>query len=131
MISVRVWDKKGGQRVKANLKVYNLKNRRLFKRALVLSPVSFDDAGAQSPPFVRLQNSSEERDKLKKKLCEKLDLSKYDVHIDCANKCGTKLHIKPKQKLGVESNRIPRGYVCSNCKDKIENITEITEAGES
>jgi DNA-directed RNA polymerase subunit RPC12/RpoP len=55
----------------------------------------------------------------------------YDLHINCANGCGTKLHIKPNQKVSKESNRIPRGYVCSDCKDLVQTVPEITEAGES
>lgn len=54
----------------------------------------------------------------------------YDLHIDCSNNCGKKLHIKPNQKLSVKSNRIPRGYVCSDCKVKVQSVPEIKESGE-
>jgi len=55
----------------------------------------------------------------------------YDLHTICANGCGTKIHIKPKQKLSVQAKRIPRGYVCADCKDKINHVEEIKEAGQS
>jgi len=53
----------------------------------------------------------------------------YDLHINCSNGCGKKLHIKPKQKLSKESYGVPRGYVCSDCKDKIQTVPEIKEGG--
>lgn len=62
--------------------------------------------------------------------CAELD-HEYDLHTNCANGCGKKLHIKPKQKLSKESNRIPRGYVCTDCKIKIQNVPEIKEPGEN
>lgn len=55
----------------------------------------------------------------------------YDLHINCANGCGKKLHIKPKQKLSKESFGIPRGYVCNDCVDKVKTVPEIKEAGEN
>jgi len=61
--------------------------------------------------------------------CAKLD-HEYDVHIACANKCGNKIHIKPKQTLSPDANRIPRGYVCKSCKNKIKVVPEIKEEGE-
>ena len=61
--------------------------------------------------------------------CSKLD-HEYDVHIPCANKCGNKIHIKPKQKLSADANRIPRGYLCKDCKNKVKDVTEIKEEGE-
>lgn len=61
--------------------------------------------------------------------CAEFD-HEYDVHIACANNCGNKLHIKPKQKLSSDANRIPRGYVCVDCKDLVETVTEIKEDGE-
>ena len=54
----------------------------------------------------------------------------YDLHILCANGCGTKLHIKPKQKISKESRGIPRGYVCKDCKSKIVDVPEIKEASQ-
>lgn len=54
----------------------------------------------------------------------------YDLHIDCANGCGHILHIKPNQKLSVDSQRIPRGYLCNECLPKVKNVPEIKEAGE-
>lgn len=61
--------------------------------------------------------------------CAEID-HEYDLHVSCANGCGKKLHIKPIQKLSKEARRIPRGYVCNDCKDKISNVSEIKEAGE-
>jgi len=49
----------------------------------------------------------------------------YDLHIDCAAKCGEKLHIKPKQKLGFAAKRIPRGYMCDECKKKVNDVSHI------
>lgn len=63
------------------------------------------------------------------KHCAELE-HEYDLHIECANKCGKKLHIKPKQKLSIQSKRIPRGYLCNECRIKVQNVTEIKEAGE-
>ncbi len=53
----------------------------------------------------------------------------YDLHIQCAGKCGVQLHIKPNQKVTLDSKRIPRGYMCSDCKSKISDVKEIKEAG--
>lgn len=61
--------------------------------------------------------------------CAELE-HEYDLHVSCANGCGKKLHIKPTQKLSKESGRIPRGYVCNDCKVKINNVEEIKESGE-
>lgn len=61
--------------------------------------------------------------------CEELE-HEYDLHTNCSNGCGAKLHIKAKQKLSVESKRIPRGYLCVKCKGKIKDVQEIKEAGE-
>ena len=63
------------------------------------------------------------------KHCAELD-HEYDLHVNCSNGCGAKLHIKPKQKLSVESKRIPRGYLCAECKNTVKNAPEIKEAGE-
>ncbi len=63
------------------------------------------------------------------KHCSELE-HEYDVHIACANGCGTKLHIKPNQKLTADANRIPRGYLCKDCKEKVKDVPEIKEAGE-
>jgi len=52
----------------------------------------------------------------------------YDLHTEC--ECGKLLHIKPKQKLGLSSKRIPRGYKCEECKKKVVDVLEIKEAGE-
>lgn len=54
----------------------------------------------------------------------------YDLHISCNGGCGTKLHIKPKQTVSKESKRIPRGYLCNDCKEKVKDVPEIKEAGE-
>lgn len=62
--------------------------------------------------------------------CAELE-HEYDLHIKCAGGCGKKLHIKPKQKLAKESYGIPRGYVCADCKPKIQSVPEIKEAGET
>lgn len=51
----------------------------------------------------------------------------YDVHTTCANKCGKKIHIKVTQKLAADANRIPRGYMCSDCKEKVQNVEIIEE----
>lgn len=51
----------------------------------------------------------------------------YDLRAYCATGCGEKIHIKVTQKLSIKSGRIPRGYMCSNCRDKVPNITEIDE----
>jgi len=63
------------------------------------------------------------------KHCAELE-HEYDLHINCSNGCGVKLHIKPKQKLSAESKRIPRGYLCADCKSTIKDVVEIKEAGE-
>lgn len=60
------------------------------------------------------------------KHCSELE-HEYDVRIDCANKCGKRIHIKVKQKLVPEARRIPRGYVCNDCKKKILSTEEIKE----
>ena len=62
--------------------------------------------------------------------CAEID-HEYDLHINCANGCGKKLHIKPNQKLSKESYGIPRGYVCEDCKDNVQTVPEIKEAGET
>ena len=54
----------------------------------------------------------------------------YDLHIPCANLCGKKIHIKPKQKLDVKAGRIPRGYLCKDCQEKVKTAPEIKEAAE-
>jgi len=64
------------------------------------------------------------------KHCEENE-HEYDLHINCANGCGKKLHIKPNQKLSKKSYGIPRGYVCEDCKDKVQAVQEIKEAGET
>lgn len=64
------------------------------------------------------------------------DIKKYDKHyedieheyylrVPCATGCGEKLHIKVKQKLSVKSRRIPRGYMCKGCREKVPNVVEI------
>ena len=54
----------------------------------------------------------------------------YDSHIDCTGLCGAKLHIKPNMKLATEELRSPKGFVCPECKVKIDTVPEIKEAGE-
>jgi len=54
----------------------------------------------------------------------------YDLHDDCANLCGNKIHIQPNQKLSVKARRIPRGYLCKDCQSKVKDIPEKKEAGE-
>jgi len=61
------------------------------------------------------------------KHCAELE-HEYDLHTECD--CGKKLHIKPKQKLGSNSKRIPRGYKCTECKQKVIDTPEIKESGE-
>jgi len=61
------------------------------------------------------------------KHCAETD-HEYDLHTECD--CGKKLHIKPKQKLGPKSKRIPRGYKCEECKKKVTDAPEIREVGE-
>lgn len=51
----------------------------------------------------------------------------YFLHVDCATECGKKIHIKVTQKLSTKAGRIPRGYMCKDCRDKVPNITEIHE----
>ena len=63
------------------------------------------------------------------KHCSELE-HEYDVHIPCANLCGHAFHIKAKQKLSPLANRIPRGYLCKDCKEKVKDAPEIKEAGE-
>ncbi len=58
--------------------------------------------------------------------CAKKD-HEYDLHVPCANKCGKKIYLKVKQKVAVDSNRIPRGYVCVDCKKKIQNVEILEE----
>lgn len=53
----------------------------------------------------------------------------YNLRILCANSCGKTIHIKPTQKVS-NSNRVPRGYLCNDCKKKVQNVPEIKEAGE-
>ena len=52
----------------------------------------------------------------------------YDLHTEC--ECGVSLHIKPKQKLGPNAKRIPRGFKCIQCKQIVIDAPEIKEAGE-
>jgi len=54
----------------------------------------------------------------------------YDSHVDCTGECGEHLHIKPNIKLAPAAGRSPKGFVCPGCKEKIENVPEIKEAGE-
>lgn len=54
----------------------------------------------------------------------------YDLHTPCANLCGTQIHILPKQKLAREAKRIPRGYLCDECKKKVKDVKAIKEPGE-
>lgn len=61
------------------------------------------------------------------KHCEKLE-HEYDLHNIC--ECGKPIHVKPKQKLGLNAKRIPRGYKCKECKKKVTDAPEIKEAGE-
>ena len=51
----------------------------------------------------------------------------YDVHIECANMCGKRIHIKVTQKLAKSARRIPRGYLCESCKSKVQNAVIIEE----
>lgn len=60
------------------------------------------------------------------KHCEEVE-HEYDLRVDCATGCGKKIHIKVKQKLSVKSGRIPRGYMCKECREKAINPTEISE----
>lgn len=53
----------------------------------------------------------------------------YDLHTDCANLCGNKIHVKPKQKLAMEAGRIPKA-LCKECQEKVKTVPEIKEAGE-
>ena len=61
------------------------------------------------------------------KHCEEND-HEYDLHTQCD--CGKPLHIKPKQKLGSNSKRIPKGHKCKKCKKIVTDAPEIKEAGE-
>lgn len=63
------------------------------------------------------------------KHCAELE-HEFDLHIECATGCGEKLHIKPNQKLSPSANRIPSGYLCPDCKNKVQDVPEIKEAGE-
>lgn len=49
----------------------------------------------------------------------------YDLHMECG--CGEKIHIKPKQTLSIQSRRIPRGYLCVSCREKVKTVPEIME----
>lgn len=53
----------------------------------------------------------------------------HDLHTLCANLCGNKIHVKPKQKLSVEAGRIPTA-LCKDCQEKVKKVPEIKEAGE-
>jgi len=70
-------------------------------------------------------NDPEEWDKH----CAELE-HEYDSHIECTGECGEKLHIKPKVKLTPKAGRSPKGFVCKECKIKIDTVPEIKEAGE-
>jgi len=61
--------------------------------------------------------------------CAKFE-HEYDLHTACATGCGNQIHIMVKTKLSKEAGRIPRGYVCKDCKLKISNAPEIKEASE-
>jgi len=61
--------------------------------------------------------------------CAELE-HEYDSHIECTGLCGKKLHIKPNIKLSPQAGRSPQGFVCPDCKEKIDNVPEIKEAGE-
>ena len=63
------------------------------------------------------------------KHCEEFE-HEYDSHIECIGLCGEKLHIKPKVKLLAKAGRSPKGFACKDCKEKIDNVSEIKEAGE-
>ena len=52
----------------------------------------------------------------------------YDLHTEC--ECGKPIHVKAKQKLGLNAKRIPRGYKCDECKKNVADAPEIKEAGE-
>lgn len=51
----------------------------------------------------------------------------YDLRVPCANKCGKKIHLKVKQKLAVNARRIPRGYMCNDCRKKVQSVEIIEE----
>ena len=51
----------------------------------------------------------------------------YDLRTTCANKCGKKIHLKVKQKVSLDAHRIPRGYMCSDCKKKVQSAEIIEE----
>jgi len=59
--------------------------------------------------------------------CEGLE-HEYDLHTECD--CGVLLHVKPKQKVSKQSKRIPRGYKCKECQQKVIDAPDIKEAGE-
>lgn len=61
--------------------------------------------------------------------CAELE-HEYDLHIPCANLCGHQIHILPKQKIAKEARRIPRGYLCDDCKKKVKDAKAIKEPGE-
>ncbi len=63
------------------------------------------------------------------KHCVELE-HEYDSHIDCTGLCGEKLHIKPNIKLAPEAGRSPKGFTCKSCKEKIDTVPEIKEAGD-
>lgn len=60
------------------------------------------------------------------KHCAELE-HEYDLRIECATKCGKKIHIKVTQKLSTKAGRIPRGYMCKDCRGKVPNIIDINE----
>ena len=62
------------------------------------------------------------------KHCQEIE-HEYDLHTECQG-CGKPLHIKPKQKLGPKSKRVPRGYKCKECKKIVIDAPEINQAGE-
>ena len=63
------------------------------------------------------------------KHCAELE-HEYDLHTPCANLCGHQIHILPKQKLDPAARRIPRGYLCDDCKKKVKDAKAILEPGE-
>lgn len=60
------------------------------------------------------------------KHCAELE-HEYDIQTECATGCGEHIHIKVTQKLSTKSGRIPRGYMCKDCRGKVPNIIEISE----
>ena len=61
--------------------------------------------------------------------CAELE-HEYDLHTPCANLCGNQIHILPKQKVAKEARRIPRGYLCNDCKKKVKDAKQVKEPGE-